>query len=71
MNTYKIIPTRDNSTGCALVAANDITEAINTYKNSLNYRKRFYSEGLCKIDVIACLDCKTNHPCVLMDCIKL
>lgn len=71
MNVFKIIPTATGTTGCALVAANKVEEAINTYTGSAMYRYRFYKEGGCKTDIIASLICETKHSCVLFDCIKL
>lgn len=70
MNVFKVIPTADNTSGCALVAATDLQEAINTYISSAIYRRVWYVDYGCTTDIIASLECHSKNPFVLFDCIK-
>lgn len=69
MKVFIINPTIAYSFGCALIAANNIQEAINTYTKE-EYKSYIYEECKCKCGLIEKLDYETDVPTVIIDTIQ-
>ena len=69
MQVYKITPTISYSYGCALVAANNREEAIETYKNDYDDNPLYYQNYECVCDIVDKLTYDTDKPTVILDTI--
>ena len=70
MQVYKIIPKADYSYGCAIVAANNREEAIQTFKDYDDLNYIVYDESKCVCNIIDKLDYDCSEPTVIVDTVQ-
>lgn len=66
MKVFRITPTEPYTGGAAYVAANDVEEAIKTFREN-DYRDYEYKYGECTCNYVVNMSYNTDKPFVIFD----